>query len=201
MASQLGYSDFNATEDNISINKPRRNKTRKSNKPFNNKKVESFLNSMDNEDGSDSLANFTPPPKERFKMPPHPKIAKSAKKIEDDDEFGIGKPDIPPDVHEEVKNNKDPPINFESFSDLKTDKYKSYYNNYIPYYDNPSNTKAGYSNKDQLMKKLNYVIHMMEEQKDEKTKNVTEELVLYLFLGVFIIFTVDSFARASKYTR
>ena len=42
---------------------------------------------------------------------------------------------------------------------------------------------------------------MMEEQKDEKTKNVTEELVLYLFLGVFIIFTVDSFARASKYTR
>ena len=30
----------------------------------------------------------------------------------------------------------------------------------------------------------------MEEQKDEKTKNVTEELVLYLFLGVFMIFTM-----------
>ena len=35
MASQLGYSEFNATDDNISINKPRRNKTRKSNKAFN----------------------------------------------------------------------------------------------------------------------------------------------------------------------
>ena len=29
MASQLGYSEFNATDENISINKPRRNKTRK----------------------------------------------------------------------------------------------------------------------------------------------------------------------------
>ena len=202
MASQLGYSEFNATDENISINKPRRNKTRKSNKAFNNKKVESFLNSMDNEDGDDSLANFKPPPKERFKMPPKPKLTKNARKIDDDDvEFGIGKPDIPPDVKEDVENNKDPPLNFESFSDLKSDKYKSYYNNYIPYYDNPSNTKSGFTNKDELMKKLNYVIHMMEEQKDEKTKNVTEELVLYLFLGVFIIFTVDSFARASKYTR
>jgi hypothetical protein len=41
----------------------------------------------------------------------------------------------------------------------------------------------------------------MEENKDEKTENITEELVLYLFLGVFVIFVVDSFARAGKYTR
>ena len=27
-----------------------------------------------------------------------------------------------------------------------------------------------YNNRDDLMKKLNYLIHMMEEQKDEKTK-------------------------------
>ena len=37
--------------------------------------------------------------------------------------------------------------------------------------------------------------------KDEKTSNVTEELVLYSFLGVFIIYIVDSFARAGKYAR
>ena len=58
-----------------------------------------------------------------------------------------------------------------------------------------------YANRDELMRKLNYLIHMMEEGKDEKTENVTEELVLYLFLGVFVIFVVDSFARAGKYTR
>ena len=41
----------------------------------------------------------------------------------------------------------------------------------------------------------------LEGQQDEKTENVTEELVLYMFLGVFVIFVVDSFARAGKYTR
>ena len=58
-----------------------------------------------------------------------------------------------------------------------------------------------HTNKDDLMTKLNYMIHLLEEQQDEKTENVTEELVLYLFLGVFVIFVVDSFARAGKYTR
>ena len=51
------------------------------------------------------------------------------------------------------------------------------------------------------MTKLNYMIHLMEEQKDEKTDHVNEELVLYMFLGVFVIFVVDSFARAGKYKR
>ncbi len=45
------------------------------------------------------------------------------------------------------------------------------------------------------------MIHLLEDQQDEKTYTVTEELILYLFLGVFVIFTVDSFARAAKYTR
>ena len=69
---------------------------------------------------------------------------------------------------------------------------------YIPYYTNASN--QGGSN-DQLIEKLNYMIHLLEEEKDEKTSNITEELILYLFLGVFVIFVVDSFARAGKYTR
>ena len=55
---------------------------------------------------------------------------------------------------------------------------------------------------DELMKKLNYMIHLLEENKDEKTDNVVEELILYMFLGVFVIFTVDSFTRAGgKYKR
>ena len=58
-----------------------------------------------------------------------------------------------------------------------------------------------HTNKDVLMTKLNYMIHLLEEQQDEKTDNVTEELVLYLFLGVFVIFVVDSFARVGKYKR
>jgi high-affinity K+ transport system ATPase subunit B len=51
------------------------------------------------------------------------------------------------------------------------------------------------------MQKLNYMITLLEEQQDEKTNNVTEEVILYSFLGIFIIFIVDSFARVGKYVR
>ena len=56
-------------------------------------------------------------------------------------------------------------------------------------------------NNTQLLSKLDYVIHLLEEQHNEKTNHITEELILYLFLGIFIIFVLDSFARASKYIR
>ena len=56
-------------------------------------------------------------------------------------------------------------------------------------------------NRDVLVEKLNYMIHLLEEQHDEKTHSVTEEVILYSFLGIFIIFIVDSFSRIGKYTR
>jgi hypothetical protein len=56
-------------------------------------------------------------------------------------------------------------------------------------------------NKDAMLQKLDHIISLLEDQQDEKTGHVTEELILYCFLGVFIIFIVDSFARAGKYVR
>ncbi len=55
--------------------------------------------------------------------------------------------------------------------------------------------------KDLMLQKLDQIISLLENQQDEKTGHVTEELILYCFLGVFIIFIVDSFARAGKYVR
>lgn len=52
-----------------------------------------------------------------------------------------------------------------------------------------------------LLSKLDYIIHLLEENHNEKTNYITEELILYLFLGIFILFVLDSFARASKYVR
>ena len=52
-----------------------------------------------------------------------------------------------------------------------------------------------------LIEKLNYMINLLEEQQDQKTGSVTEEVVLYSFLGVFIIFIVDSFTKVGKYVR
>lgn len=59
---------------------------------------------------------------------------------------------------------------------------------------------SGFAN-DKVMEKINYMIHLLEEQHSEKTNNVTEEFILYTFLGMFMIFVVDSFARSGKYIR
>ena len=68
-----------------------------------------------------------------------------------------------------------------------------------PYY---AKLGLGNSNTDnKLMEKINYMVHMMEEQQGERTQNITEEFILYTFLGVFIIFVVDSFARSGRYIR
>jgi hypothetical protein len=71
-----------------------------------------------------------------------------------------------------------------------------------PYY-----SKMGLSNgpvsgsQDKLIERINYMIHLLENQEYEKTANVTEEFILYSFLGIFVIFVLDSFSRTAKYTR
>ena len=90
-------------------------------------------------------------------------------------------------------------------------KYSNFQDSYksnLEYLNN-LNEKQGLNNysastnydNNQLITKLNYIIHLLEEQHNEKTNHITEELILYLFLGIFIIFVLDSFARASKYIR
>jgi hypothetical protein len=51
------------------------------------------------------------------------------------------------------------------------------------------------------MEKLNYAIHLLETQQDRRTATVTEELLLYALLGMFIICVLDNFARVGKYVR
>ena len=72
---------------------------------------------------------------------------------------------------------------------------------YVPYYNNTTNLPPPVQSRDELVTKLNYLIHMLEEQQEQKTGHVMEELILYCFLGVFIIFTIDSFVKIGKYTR
>ena len=189
--SSLGYSEID-TQDNLE-NKYnsrlqskegilKKKKTYKKRQPIGNKnkitgeKVESFLNLMKdvgNNDSSDGsgLADFNPPPK--------PVLTKQPDEV----------------VEDESINQND----FNNLDDYAANE--KYYNQYIPYFTQAENQPKILDNKDKLFEKLNYVIHLLEEEKDSKTNNVTEELVLYMFLGVFVIFIVDSFARVSKYTR
>jgi hypothetical protein len=88
------------------------------------------------------------------------------------------------------------------------------YSNYNQTYDSPklfhkpvaetigNNQLGGLAGLDsKLIDKINYMIHLLEDQKYEKTANIAEEFILYIFLGVFVIYTVDSFTRAGKYIR
>ena len=70
-----------------------------------------------------------------------------------------------------------------------------------PYYNIANYSSPEVQNQDILLQKLNYMISLLEDQQDEKTNHVTEEVVLYSFLGIFIIFIADTFVRAGKYVR
>ena len=76
----------------------------------------------------------------------------------------------------------------------------SNYNESYNYTTTSNDNTLNFDNK-KLLTKLDYIIHLLEEQHNEKTNHITEELILYLFLGLFILFVLDSFARASKYHR
>jgi hypothetical protein len=91
----------------------------------------------------------------------------------------------------------------------KSSTYASqYYEQFVPYAETLANQLAGGGGSGAngnisgtnaaLIEKLNYIIHMLEEKKDEKTGHVIEELVLYCFLGIFIIFVVDTFTHAAS---
>ena len=85
-----------------------------------------------------------------------------------------------------------------------TDSYKNnfeYLNNLNQFQGFNTNTDNISYDNNQLLSKLDYIIHLLEEQHNEKTNHITEELILYLFLVFFIIFVLDSFAKASKYIR
>ena len=95
--------------------------------------------------------------------------------------------------------NEDKPVTIESYTGLESSQAEDYYKLHAPYYTKMSNnTNMG---GDELMSKLDHILHLLEEQQEEKTGHVTEELILYSFLGIFIIFVVDSFARVGKYVR
>ena len=54
---------------------------------------------------------------------------------------------------------------------------------------------------DRIWDRLGYIVHLLEEQQNERTENVLEEYILYVLLGTFVIFVVDSFSRGGKYVR
>ena len=82
--------------------------------------------------------------------------------------------------------------------------YKSIYNSpteldgYYTRVSEPSRQTQQVAQFDRYMEKLNYLIHLLEQQQKEQTSGGTEEILLYCLFGVFIIFVIDAFARFGK---
>ena len=174
------FEDSN--EDLIHKKRQAHNKTQKQypKDKFDAEKVNSMLHQMQKQDsGNESgMGDFNPPPQ-----------AQSA---------GVAKKNI-----DSINND-----------DLDTNNLEQNYGNAEEYYKRvlnvvPQTNVAPHANQnntyterpDALMQKINYMINLLEEQQDERTNNVTEEVVLYSFLGIFVIFVVDSFVRVGKYVR
>ena len=180
-------------------------------------------NGYDDDSGNSGLADFNPPPRAEVssKLPPlknglqqQPQMQPQMQQPEqrqknidyDENPIIVNEPqtnasDVPLNNNNDVKPRQYPtPLDSqEGFGSLPKTYANDYYKQYVPYFNQTTN--QGTNNRDHVLDKLNYMIHLLEEQKDEKTGHVMEEVILYSFLGVFIIFIVDSFARAGKYTR
>lgn len=68
------------------------------------------------------------------------------------------------------------------------------------YYGNGGGVNA-IGNDPKLLDKINYMIHLLEDQKNEKTNHTLEEFVMFTLVGVFIIYVLDSFSRSGRYVR
>ena len=204
MTSTLGYSFISdKSEKKNHVVKPKRNITIKKKKSFLNG-IQKILSGSD--DGGD-LDDFKPLKKEENK--------EVNKEVNNEDDEGVSIQSFKKisDENDSVKNYMEnftamggQPINDNTIVDSQNQQKNNditdgYLSTYIPHYTKLNNSKDLNGSEDSLMKKLNYMIHLLEEQQDQKTENVTEELVLYSFLGIFVIFVVDGFARAGKYTR
>jgi len=214
-------NDNYISKKRIAHNKTQKRYPKENFENFDSDKVNSILekihnNSTVDDDNNNNLGEFNPPP-----MPNSSGVDKTIateqihKASKQNNDFMFKTLGSAPHPNYEGGNNLD--LNdYNNYGDSK--KAEEYYKkvlpgynssqvrttNNIPYYNNNnynSYNKDVNTESNPLLQKLNYMIHLLEEKQDERTNNVTEEVVLYSFLGIFIIFVIDSFAKVGKYVR
>jgi hypothetical protein len=226
-ASPFNNNDMNDNQNNYSNDsndstmgkKKIHNKTiRKVNK--NENKVNSILEEIHNsniEEDENNLGDFNPPPKPDsagVNKTIATEQANNLLKQKNTEMFSIMNAQVP----QGMSSSNDDQLLMNSYNNNANNKESvdNYYKSVLPNYQSNNINKqyyqSGYqtspssniimdSNQDILLQKLNYVIHLLEEKQDEKTNNVMEEVILYSFLGIFIIFVIDSFSKTGKYSR
>jgi hypothetical protein len=171
---------------------------------YKNSKVNELLNKMNqpsNSIESNKMGEFNPisPPKMQVKgdmespvsgrvyTPPRPSYLTASNSLKSS-----------PDAASQYKANEP---SAEVYNNYAKSYQQSKNKSSQPYYANMGIGTSSSSFDDKIMEKLNYMIHLLEDQQHVKTNNITEEFLLYTFLGVFVIYVLDSFARSGKYVR
>lgn len=190
--TSLNYSEYNMdAPEVVGFEKPRFNNPPKNQTIKKKRNVSNLLKTMNTRPSLQVSEQQQAEQLEQLEQPEQPQE-------EDEEETDwnsayLGKNELPPPP--QMHQPQPQPENFAP----KEEQPATYARQYVPYYANQSYEPVA---KDQVMEKMNYVIHLLEEQKDEKSGGVVEELILYGFLGVFMIFMVDSFAKVGRrYTR
>jgi hypothetical protein len=217
-------------ETPINKKRQNHNKTQKYRQPssdFNPQKVNSVLQSIHNSTpDDDDLGNYNPKgtavtakhsddfkPINPFEFPAKPVSMGAERKKQE------GMSNMENNLVPQPTDDEDLKLQELQSAFMNDAQVREYYRKLVPNYNHASNSKSEnnknyYSSESSnfvssssndsnqvLIEKLNYMINLLEEQQDQKSGSVTEEVVLYSFLGVFIIFVVDSFTKVGKYTR
>jgi hypothetical protein len=181
----------------------------------NESKLAALLKSMDessdsdSEEGSNNLANykgsdtrnsnsnmFPPLPELNYKGPGSTMSTSTSNETSGSNSgkspASLYSPDIPTSSNGAVSNT--------TYDDMPSTYANQYYKQYIPHL-NQGSSEIPNQPKGELIEKINYIIDLLEDQQDYKTNSIFEDLILYAFLGIFVIFIVDSFSKSSKYVR
>jgi hypothetical protein len=200
-------------------------KTQKNYATIPNEKVSNVLKSMqemDDDDATTYLGNFNPPP-----APSSAGVQRTVDKEQFTNGAGVGQNGSKKSEPHSMSANgthQSYELNNLQYAYHPPKVVDTYYQQMVPNYkagslpkmfmDAPANSPlvsgregvatfaetAGEAN-ETLLQKLNYMIHLLEEKQDMKTNSTIEEIIMYCFLGIFIIFIVDSFSRVGKYVR
>lgn len=101
-----------------------------------------------------------------------------------------------------IQSKVDKPVTKDS--EIKEeDSNELYYNQYLPQTIDYKQTiqDNNHVSMNTLNNKLDHLIHLLEEQREFRTDTILEELILYIFFGIFIIYVVHSFTKIKYYSR
>jgi hypothetical protein len=128
-------------------------------------------------------------------------IHKNLKEESDAELSNFYKSEINPKINASINGNPNyMNTNTNSNSDIKVPaQYKT--TDYMILNENVNIVEPKRHTNQELLDKMNKILEMFEDQKEIKTGQKNEEIVLYCFLGVFIIYIMDSFVSIGKYSR